>query len=85
MTRLNSNIAAAHQELASRINSARLAAGMTQADLAGRIGRDQTFISKVEGRERRLGVIEFVQITDALGADAMAILEAVANRLRPED
>lgn len=74
-----------HAVLASSIASARSVSGLTQAELAREIGRDQTFISKVEGQERRLGVIEFVQITDALRADPLSILSAVSNALRQEN
>jgi ribosome-binding protein aMBF1 (putative translation factor) len=41
----------------------------TQAELAERIGWQQTDISKVERGERRLDVVEFLQFADALGAD----------------
>lgn len=85
MVRLPPEIALAHRELASRLASARTVAGITQTELALTIGRDQTFISKVENEERRLGVIEFVQITDALRADPLSILNAVSNALRKEN
>ena len=71
--------------LAKNIARLRLAAGITQTELALKIGRDQTFISKVEGEERRLAVIEFVQITDALSADPLPILSAVSIALRQEN
>lgn len=71
--------------LAKNIARLRLATGITQAELGQDIGRDQTFISKVEGQERRLGVIEFVQITDALRADPMPILNEVSSALRQEN
>lgn len=79
-----SKVEAAHRELSSLITSARLAYGMTQAQLGLEIGRDQTFISKLESKERRLGVIELVQITNALKADRTSILNAVARALADE-
>jgi transcriptional regulator with XRE-family HTH domain len=75
----------ARSVLASTLVSARLVSGLTQTELGKEIGRDQTFISKVEGQERRLGVIEFVQITDALRTDPLIILSAVSNALRQEN
>ncbi len=71
--------------LEKNIARLRLAAAFTQTELALKIGRDQTFISKVEGEERRLAVIEFVQITDALRADPLSILGAVSSALRQEN
>ena len=38
----------------------RLDAGLTQADLAERLDKPQSFVAKVETQERRLDLIEFV-------------------------
>lgn len=76
------NYSAARRELAHRLTSARVSAGVTQAELAAKIGREQTFLSKVEGQQRKLDVIDFVQIMDALKSDPMYILRAVSNALR---
>jgi len=48
---------------------ARMRAGVTQVELAARLGRPQPFISFVERGERRIDVIEFYAIMKALGAD----------------
>ena len=48
---------------------ARTRAGVTQVELAARLGRPQPFISFVERGERRIDVIEFYAIMKALGAD----------------
>lgn len=42
---------------------------MTQAQLAKKLRRHQSFIAKVEGGERRLDVVEFLEIAEALGLD----------------
>ena len=47
---------------------------MTQAQLAARLGRPQSFISKVETGERRLDVIEFLQLAKALKIDPVRIV-----------
>lgn len=57
--------------------SARKAAGLTQADVAEALGRPQSFVSKIESGERRLDVVEFLDLVDALRGDPVAILEAV--------
>lgn len=41
--------------------------GLTQTDLATRIEKDQTFVSKYESGERRLDVLEIREICLALG------------------
>lgn len=47
---------------------------LTQAHLAEKLGRPQSFVAKYEGGERRLDVIEFIEVTQALGADPFAVL-----------
>ncbi len=42
---------------------------MTQSELAAAIGKPQSFISKVESGERRLDIVELIQILNALHAD----------------
>jgi len=56
-----------HRELVRRLTEARKSAGLTQHDLAKRLRRNQSFVAKYEGGERRIEVIEFVQICRAIG------------------
>lgn len=56
-----------HQEFIAFIASVRKAAGITQVELAARLGKPQSFVSKVERGERRLDVIEFCEVAEALG------------------
>ena len=51
------------QELLRKI---RTEAGIRQADLAERLGRPQSFVSKYESGERRLDVIELWEVCRAL-------------------
>jgi transcriptional regulator with XRE-family HTH domain len=39
---------------------------VTQTELARRLGKPQSFVAKYEGGERRLSVIEFIDIAEAL-------------------
>jgi transcriptional regulator with XRE-family HTH domain len=63
-----------HQRLCELLTEARKSAGLTQADIAERLGKPQSFVSKYEGGERRLDVIEFLAVTEAIGVDAGEIL-----------
>lgn len=69
-----------YRECLDLLVAARHEAGLTQQQLADRIGRRQTFVSKVELSERRLDVAEFILICDALGADALALLKRARQR-----
>ena len=57
--------------------AARKKAGLTQQDLAKRLKKPQSFIAKYEGGERRIDVIEFLAIVEAIGADPVKILRAL--------
>ena len=59
---------------------ARRAAGLTQVELAKKLGRPQSFISKVEQGERRLDVIEFLEVARALKVDPLRIIADVNRR-----
>lgn len=50
--------------------------GMTQVQLASKLGRPQSFVSKTESRERRLDIVEFFHICRAMGKDGVEILQA---------
>ena len=51
---------------------------MTQIDLSKKLGRPQSFVSKYENGERRLDVIEFLEVADALGVEPSRFI----NQLR---
>jgi transcriptional regulator with XRE-family HTH domain len=44
-------------------------AGLTQLEVATRLSKPQSFVAKYEGGERRLDVIEFMEICEALKVD----------------
>lgn len=69
-----------HQKLIALLTSARTKAGMTQQQLADRLGKPQSFVAKYEGGERRIDVVEFVAITQILNVDpARAVREVAAT------
>jgi transcriptional regulator with XRE-family HTH domain len=59
--------------------AARKEAGITQAQLAKALRRPQSFISKYERGERRLDVIEFLEVTEVIGADPIRIIKALGR------
>ena len=54
---------------------ARKAAKLTQAELSAKLKRPQSYVSKYERGERRLDVIEFLQIAQVLEIDPLAFIE----------
>ena len=63
-----------YERLRLLLVEARRSAGLSQAELAARLRRPQSFVSKYERGERRLDVIEFLEIVEALELDAGALL-----------
>lgn len=70
-----------HQHLVDTLVEARKAAGLTQTELAERLGKDQTFISLVERSQRRVDVLEFYAFARALGVDPVTLFAALARKL----
>lgn len=62
---------------------ARKAAGISQAELAKRLEKPPSYVAKIELKERRIDIVEFVEFLRAAGAsenDAyQAIREAVGT------
>jgi transcriptional regulator with XRE-family HTH domain len=68
-----------HEKLRAVLTSARTAAGLTQAELAGKLARPQSFVAKYEKGERRIDVIEFGEIAGALGRDPCKLLAVILD------
>lgn len=56
-----------HRRLIALLRQHREAAGLRQVDLAERLDRPQSFVSKYEAGERRLDLLELRSICTALG------------------
>lgn len=74
----------AYRALLTGLVEARKGSGVHQAQLAKRLGRPQSFVSKFENGERRLDVVEFVVVCKALAVEPTSILEQVAAALAAE-
>lgn len=53
-------------EIITRLRIIRTSKNITQLDLANKMGKTQSFVSKIESCERRLDVIEFLRWLDTL-------------------
>jgi transcriptional regulator with XRE-family HTH domain len=69
------------QFLRELLVDARDNAGLTQQKLARRLGKPQSFVAKYERGERRLDVVEFVVIAQAIGANPVRILRALTKKM----
>jgi len=71
----------AYRQLVAALVEARKKAGLTQQELAHRLGKPQSFVAKVERRERRLDVVEFVRLSRVLGMDPHAAITKIEECL----
>lgn len=75
---------AAYGEFLKALREARTQTGVRQVDLAARVGKPQSFISKVEKGERRLDVVELIAILRALKVTPADFIERLDGRIPPE-
>ena len=59
--------------------------GLTQAELAKRLDKPQSFVAKYEGGERRLSVIEFIDIAEALQIRPSDLLDELHDILKSSE
>lgn len=59
-----------HKALINLLIEAREKAGLTQTELAEKIGEYQSFVARLESGQRRVDVVEFLELAEVLGFDA---------------
>ncbi|HEY9402698.1 MAG TPA: helix-turn-helix transcriptional regulator [Pyrinomonadaceae bacterium] len=80
---MKKNIEDLYNLMRTLLVEAREGAGLSQQDVAARMGKHQTFVSKVEQGQRRLDLIEFLQMAEVLGIDAHSFIRKLTtNRPR---
>jgi transcriptional regulator with XRE-family HTH domain len=69
-----------HRTLIASLIRARKAAGLTQRDVAAKLGKPPSFVGKIEAIERNIGLLEFLEWCEAIGIEPTEILpEAVRD------
>lgn len=66
-----------HKVVGSALAAARKRAGLSQAQLAKSLRKPQSFVSSYERGQRRLDLLEFLRVADAIGTDASAEFESI--------
>ena len=67
-----------HRALIDILVESREQAGLTQRDLAARLKRPHSFIGRIEAGERRVDVIEFIEIARVMGLDPKDLFARLA-------
>lgn len=66
-----------HRALVALLVEKRAAAGLTQEDLAARLGVYQSLVARLESGQRRIDVVEWLDLAEILGFDPAEALRAV--------
>lgn len=71
----------AHRHVVDALVEMRRRSGLTQEEVARRVGKDQSFISLIENSQRRVDVLEFFALARAMEGDALAMLSEIERKL----
>ena len=66
-----------HKTLISTLIAKREAAGLTQTELAAALGEYQSFVARLESGERRVDVVELIQLAHILKFDAAEVVREI--------
>lgn len=69
-----------HKRLRTLLKAERNAAGLTQTVLAKRLGKPPSYVAKYEGGDRRLDVLEFLDVATAIGFDPCALFRSLNRK-----
>ncbi|MCJ2057172.1 helix-turn-helix domain-containing protein [Methylobacterium sp. J-048] len=71
-----------HRRLAELIARYRDAAGLKQSDVAKQLGRHQPFVSGIESGQRRVDLVELLDLAEVIGFDPHELLKELNDTPR---
>lgn len=74
-----------YETLVEILTDWRKGAGLSQREVARRLGRSQSHVHRIEARQRRVEIVEFCRYARALGLDPVNAFKVVAARVQPVD
>jgi transcriptional regulator with XRE-family HTH domain len=70
-----------HEALIELLIAERKKAGLTQADVAAKLGRYQSHVASIESGQRRIDVVEFLALAEAIGFNAQRLIGRLARQI----
>ncbi|WP_319798561.1 helix-turn-helix transcriptional regulator [Nitrobacter sp.] len=70
---------ARHKKLCELLKQQRKAAGLTQTIVAERLGKPPSYVAKYEGGDRRLDILELIDVAAAIGFDPCKLIRALRS------
>jgi len=71
-----------HRALVERLLDARRRAGLSQQEVARKLGRSQTWMARVESGNRRIDVVEFLQLARIFGVSPRGLIDKLSRDVR---
>ena len=71
---------AKHKALLRFLVEKRKKAGLRQVDVGKRLGRYQSYITNIETGQRRIDVVELVELADAIGFDPREAIKRIMKK-----
>jgi transcriptional regulator with XRE-family HTH domain len=68
-----------HHALVKLLVAARKASGLRQQDIAKGVKRSQQWIAHIESGRRRIDVVEYLELTEAIGCDPFKLLAKISR------
>lgn len=68
-----------HAAMVAIIRAERTAAGLRQIDVAKRLHQKQQWVALIEAGQRRVAVVEFIAIAEAIGFDPVDAMRKIAK------
>ncbi|MBZ9732234.1 helix-turn-helix domain-containing protein [Mesorhizobium sp. CA18] len=72
-----------HRMIAAALASQRRAKGLSQAEVAKALGRHQPFIANIESGERRVDLVELLDIAGIIDLDVVALVRDLEDKSEP--
>jgi transcriptional regulator with XRE-family HTH domain len=69
-----------HKKMRELLKDRRKDAGLTQTAVAKRLGKPPSYVAKYELGDRRLDILEFLDVAGAIGFDPQAFIRALVRR-----
>lgn len=71
----------AYAHVVAELVQKRRASGLSQQELADRLGWQQSVVAKIETVQRRMDVVEFLRIANAIGFDPVRLIKEIRAEL----
>lgn len=68
-----------YDELIKTLIKARKEANLTQQQVADLMGKPQSFVAKIEGKERKLDIVELIEISEILNVKASELIAKIES------